>query len=392
MNSIGVVRHGRSIRAADLWRWTGLCRLLLLGTVISHAALPQATNIWTAPFKSAVFANVSWSTPAVAPDGAIYIGAFDGILHAYNPDGKEKWRFHTTSQIKSSAAIADDGTIYFGCRDHKFYALTPDGKLKWTFETGAWVDSSAGIARDGTIYFGSWDKNFYALTPAGALKWKFPVGGIVDSSPAIAADGTLYFGAHNKKFYALDPAGQPRWTFATEAEITASPAIADDGSIYINSTDGNLYRLQPDGAQMWRCRIGGGSDSSPIIADNGNVVLAAGRSPMIVSPAGKIVWQWQSPYWIDVTPAAAEGMVCFWAPHREIWGREPNGHELWASVTPSEIVSSLVISDQGIIYFCCPGGLLAWQAPLPLHPARSSWPMFRGDARHTGRVAATVPH
>ena len=66
-------------------------------------------------------------------------------------------------------------------------------------------------------------------------------------------------------------------------------------SVYFSSTDGNLYRLKADGTERWHCRIGGGSDGSPVLAENGNVVIAAACKTLIISPAGAIIWSWESP-------------------------------------------------------------------------------------------------
>lgn len=354
----------------------------------AQAGQPEATNLWTFPFVPSGVGgdHGSSSTPAVGPEGTIYTGEFNGGLYAVAPDGKERWRFQTGREIKSSPAVADDGTIYFGARDHKLYALTPAGKLKWTFATEAWVDSSPAIAADGTIYFGSWDKNFYALNPDGSVKWKFATGGIVDSSPAIAADGTVYFGAHDKKFYALDAGGKPRWTFPTGAEITSSPAIGDDGSVYFSSTDGNLYRLNADGTERWHCRTGGGGDGSPVLAENGNVVIAAADRTLIISSAGAINWTCGAPGWIDETPLVVQDAVCFSQPWRQFLARHLDGAEYWVGGVSDNLTSSPVIGNQGQIYFCCGTLLIALQPPVALLPAKSSWPMFRANARHNGRV------
>jgi len=368
--------------------WWTLAAFLLLWSLSLRAETPrpQATNLWQFTFDYSLHDNATCSTPAVAPDGTVYAGAFDGILHALTPAGQEQWRFQAGREIKSSPAIADDGTIYFGTRDRSLYAVTPGGKLEWKFPTGGWVDSSPAIALDGTIYFGSWDKNFFALNPDGSLKWKTTVGGIVDSSPAIAADGTIYFGAHNKKFYALDAGGNVRWTFLTEAEITSSPAIGADGSVYFSSTDGNLYHLKPDGSEIWRFRIGGGSEGSPVLDEEGNVMVTAAHQMMAISAAGSKLWSMGLPCWVDEAPAVAHGTVCFSAPWRRLMARTSNGPDLWEGQTTRNLSSAPVISDQGLVYFCCETYVQALQPPVALRPANSSWPMFRANARHTGRV------
>ena len=174
--------------------------------------------------------------------------------------------------------------------------------------------------------------------------------------------------------------------FATEAEITSSPAIGEDGGIFFASTDGNLYHLKADGSEIWRCRIGGGSDSSPVLADNGNIVIGAGFQVLIISPAGAVVWRWNSDFWMDSTPVTAQGMICFPTGGRRLLARQPDGAELWEIQPHDAMSSSPVISDQGQIYFSANRCIQAVQPPGLLRPAKSPWPMFRADPRHTGRA------
>jgi len=172
----------------------------------------------------------------------------------------------------------------------------------------------------------------------------------------------------------------------TGAEITSSPAIGDDGDVYFSSTDGNLYRLKADGTERWHCRIGGGSDGSPVLADNGNVAIAAGQKNLLISSAGTLLWSSESPCWIDETPAVAQGTVCFSRPWRLLWAISPTGGGLWESPALQNLSSSPVITSQGRIYFCCGPYVQALQPPTALLPAKSTWPMFRANPRHTGRM------
>ncbi len=328
------------------------------------------------------------STPALAPNGVIYVGTFDGNLLAIRPDGKLKWSFKTGLEIKSSPAVADDGSIYFGSRDRKFYALTPAGKLKWSFATAAWNDSSPAIATDGTVYFGSWDTNFYALNPDGSLKWKFPSGGIIDSSPAIGSDGTVYFGSHDQNLYALSPDGKLRWKFPTQGPITSSPAVGDDGSVYFASTGGNLYALRADGTQQWRVRTGGASESSPVLG-KGVIYIIAGIRFYSISSAGKNNWFWiTAVVWNDTTPVVlANGDAYFAWPWSSLMGVRPSQPFVQQIKLDGNITSSLTAADNGTIYFDCGPDLVAVAPTNAAPPAKSPWPMFRANPQHTGRVA-----
>lgn len=370
-----------------------LC-LALASRALADDPVPVATTLWSVK----VGEIGSASTPALAPDGTIYQGTFDGRLLAFHPSGKLRWKFSTGREleIKSSPAVAEDGTIYFGARDRKFYALTPGGKLMWSFTTGAWVDASPGIAVDGTIYFGGWDKTFYALDPAGAVKWTYPVGAVVISSPAIAVDGTIYFGAFDKYLYALTPAGKLKWRFATGAEITASPAIGADGTVYVPSLDGFLYAVRPDGTERWHFRGGSYSEASPVVDAAGNIYLAgvvkAGSFDKYrVTPAGEGQQVGGLSCLVEGAAAVVAGQVYWPQPWRAVQADVdgPGETVVWNVRTESNVSSSLTVAADGRIYFMGERYLYAVQpAGAGLPPAKSSWPMFRANARHTGRVAA----
>ena len=359
-----------------------------LSAPVIFSAQSAATISWTLPLQC----FYGDSSPAIAPDGTIYQATFDGSLLAITPQGRVRWTFKINSEIKSSPAIADDGTVYFGARDRKFYAVTPRGKLKWTFPTAAWVDSSPAIGADGTIYFGSWDNNFYAVDPNGSKKWVFATSNIVVSSPAIGADGTIYFGSHDKKFYALKPDGKLSWSFLTGGQIISSPAIAADGTVYFTSLDGNLYALRPDGSELWRLHTGGWGESSPVLDESGNLYLPADGSDLSIGSDGKKRWGWGKKNEIspDVTPAAAaNGLIYFSLPWWTMVAINRDGVEQWRGTVVINFAGSPVVGDDGTIYACDGSRLYAINSTNGLAPpAKSSWPMFRANPRHTGRVRA----
>ena len=331
------------------------------------------------------------SSPALAPDGTVYQGTFHGWLLAVTPTGKIKWQFKAGREIKSSPAVGADGTIYFGSRDRNFYAVDAAGKLKWKFATGAWVDASPALAADGTIYFGSHDKTFYALTPDGKLKWKFATGKIISSSPAIAADGTIYFGGHDKNFYALTPDGKLKWKFATGGEIDASPALAADGTIYFSSTDGLLHALTADGTERWQLRTGGYNGVTAVLGEDGSIYLTAGKKYIFINPEGKIVFQTPTEdVPIDMAAAVtANREVIFSIPWLRIgsFNLDHTWPPAWVFQMSFNLAGAPNVDPQGIIYASNGWNLMAVKPPHPAPPANSSWPLWRGNAQQTGRVA-----
>ena len=375
-----------------IWQWRlgwGLLVLLINPARGLAGDLPEVLPLWT--FRLPEVINSSRATPAIGNNGVVYLGTFYGLFLAISPGGKLLWSYDTHSEVKSSAAVGQDGTVYFGARNRCFYALTRDGRLKWSFTTGGWVDSSPALGADGTLYFGSLDGFFYALKPDGSLKWRYNVGSAVDSSPSIGADGIVYFGAHDGNFYALRPDGRKQWRFKTGGPVVSSPAIGQMGTVYFTSTDGNVYALDAGGRERWQYHTGSMTESSPVLDESGNIYLGGDHWSMeSLSGDGKLRWRWPSPVLMDTTAATMDGRVYTSMPWGMLYAFKSTGSDpVWRTRTAFNLSSSPAIDAQGTIYFVCNLFLYA------VHPMdrtgaaggmKSSWPQFRGNACHTGRV------
>jgi outer membrane protein assembly factor BamB len=220
------------------------------------------------------------------------------------------------------------------------------------------------------------------------VKWKLAVGASMVSSPAIAGDGTIYFGAFDHKLHALNPDGRAKWTFATDSEITASPAIGADGTVYITSMDGNLYAVNSDGTERWRFHTGNTTEASPVLDENGNVYVPANTfCEYCVSKDGRGHGITGLSCPVDASAVAVSGRVYCSCPWRTLEAFHTNGELLWEARTGENVSASPVVGADGVVYVTAYKQVLAFQPPggaLPL--AKSSWPMFRANPRHTGRV------
>lgn len=111
------------------------------------------------------------SSPAIGPDGSIYVGSNWGTFYCISPSGTETWRYETRSDVRSSPAINADGTIFFGTMDGFLYALNSNGTLKWRYLTKGSIFSSPAIDGEGDVWIPSWDGYVYGNlnhTPAAA--------------------------------------------------------------------------------------------------------------------------------------------------------------------------------------------------------------------------------
>jgi len=239
------------------------------------------------------------TSPAVAPDGTIYIAARGttggGRLYALNQDGTEKW--HTSiNRPRSSPAIGSDGTIYVaGCGPDdsadKLYAFNPDGTVKWSISEAGGVWSSPAIGSDGTIYIGTLEPGgLWAFNPDGTSKWTFDTGyyvseGGVYGSPAIGSDGTIYVGTRGGKFYAINPDGTEKWSLSMGG-VYGSAVIDSNETIYIGSCDKNLYALNPDGTVKWTFVTGAEVCSSAAIDSEGTIYFGSNDGKLYAIYAG----------------------------------------------------------------------------------------------------------
>jgi outer membrane protein assembly factor BamB len=240
---------------------------------------PDGHTNWILPLQAPVLMS-----PAIAADGTIYTGTYSNSLgtrlYSIKPSGTTNWVFNLGSLSTSlmsvqfpSPAIGPDGTIYVGSFDKKVYAILPNGQKKWTFQMTNVTYVSPAIGDDGTIYIGSDDGNFYALAPNGMKKWQYYAGGQTDSSPAVGSDGSIYFGT-STGFYALDRTGHLNWSITGQGAFLSSPAVCADGSVVFASLSGHVYRYTAAGALV---SSGGFPDavySSPAIGRDGTIYLA----------------------------------------------------------------------------------------------------------------------
>ncbi len=335
------------------------------------------------------------SSPAMGPDGTVYIGSDDGKLYAVNPDGSKKWEYKTGGAVQAPPAIGRDGSIYVGSNDKTFYALNPDGTKRWSFATQGQIGGCAAIDAANTIYIGSQDGNIYALGPNGQSRWTFTTGGGVYASPAIGADGSLYIGSYDGRFYAIRENGTTNWSFLTGNAIYASAAIGPDETIVVASLDKTLYALKADGTKLWQFTTGAPIYSSPVIGPDNTIYVGSTDTKFYaIRPDGTQKWVVTTGYSILYSTAsvAANNSIYVGSFNSSLLAFSPGGTTNWTFATGAPVVSSPLIGPDGSVYVGCRDAKL-YCLPGTNLLARSAWPMFQRDVRHTASsfVARGLP-
>jgi outer membrane protein assembly factor BamB len=287
-------------------------------------------------------AVIRWSSPAIAADGTVYVGASSNRLLALNTDGSLKWARTLSTSVFTSPAIGTDGTVYVSSFDATLHAVSPDGNLKWSAPTGFTTLSSPLVGGDGTIYIGAnglsafgadgsrkwllsapgemratpvflpngsivaagFNGTVLGVTPDGRELWRFTAGNTVFSSPATDAAGRVFFGSSDGLVYALSSLGQKLWTFATPSPVNSSPAVFG-GKVFVGGGDSKFYALDAaTGASVWTTTVGGVVNSSPVIDSGGWVYFGASDNKLYgLKPDGVLGWNFALNGAIDSSPS-----------------------------------------------------------------------------------------
>jgi outer membrane protein assembly factor BamB len=348
------------------------------------------------------------ASPALGPDGTIYINAKDEFLYAIDQEGSLKWRFTASAQLAPSPTVAPDGSIYVGSQDGRLFAISPQGKKKWEYSFGSYAPSPAAIAADGTVYIGSQDDNLYAVNQDGSIQWSTSVGIFAEEEKppmplAIDADGTLYLLNFLPNLYAVDREGNIKWD--TRVSLVdwvyplGSPAIGSDGSIYVHSGT-RLGEFDQNGRYKQNIDSDGffTFTSSPVIALGGTIYLSFDGpiqiGPQLYYESGLLAfansldvkWIFETGDLVYSTPAIdQQGNLYFGCDDSFLYALHQDGSEYWKYQTGGAIRSSPNISQRGIIYFGSEDGYLyALIGGSPLS-SEAPWPKYQADSANSGR-------
>ncbi|MEP0813055.1 MAG: PQQ-binding-like beta-propeller repeat protein [bacterium] len=264
-------------------------------------AVDPATGVWTIDFDiDPGITDLVDSSPAVGRDGIVYVGRNNGSLYAVDPVNRtNKWTFPTGSTMHSSPMILPDGSILVGSNDDYIYSISPAGVENWKYNTGGDVGfASPAVAGDGSIYVagGQFSTSILIkLDQSGNELWTRPLGAESDSSPTILDNGDVVIGCSDDQVYCFSPSGSPRWQFIPEDaghryDFDCPVAVGPDGTIFAMNYNAYVFAIDPaDGSQIWEYDgnvYGTNSYASPTVDAEGNLFFCAGNYIVAVKSSG----------------------------------------------------------------------------------------------------------
>ncbi|MGO8968994.1 MAG: hypothetical protein ACLQDQ_05420 [Myxococcaceae bacterium] len=249
-----------------------------------YAIAPSGCVEWVAPL-----ADNAYSSPTVAPDGAIYLATIYKIL-AFGVDGSAMWAATINPNTAAgfgagTPVVGPDGMVYAGGAQTGLSAFNGSGVAQWT--TAGYL---ASLGDDGTIYLVE-QSALRALTPLGAQLWSVTFQyGLSEVQPVSAADGTVFVvgGSYiGGGLIAVEATGVPQWEASYPSNLALSPPIlGGDGTAYVGTMDIVIADCGP-GCPSSTCTCGPetlGSGLRAILPDGG-AAWVFGPNAAFASPA-----------------------------------------------------------------------------------------------------------
>lgn len=191
-----------------------------------------------------------WTSPAVG-GGVVYVGSFDGKLHALSSEeGKELWNFRLPAAVASSPVVWEDAVI-IGSFDGHLHCIV-SGKERWKFRGGSWFWARPFVSK-GVVYAGCLDGKAYALeVGTGEKLWQFGVDSPIASSPLLMGDLLIVASEAGKLHFINASTGELVRNVSLGSPVVA-PLYGEGDIVYVHARNGYLYAVKiPGGEIAWK--------------------------------------------------------------------------------------------------------------------------------------------
>jgi outer membrane protein assembly factor BamB len=125
-----------------------------------HAwSVPEHKLRWNERFDHSICA-----TPAVAPDGTIFLADLGGWVHALAPDGTRKHRYATGSEYLLAGGVCDQqGTVFIGDPLGVVHTILAHGAGKALWEAPGGIQGRLAFDAQGNLHVPATDRQVYVF-------------------------------------------------------------------------------------------------------------------------------------------------------------------------------------------------------------------------------------
>ena len=305
--------------------------------------------LWSAEIEEPSFSQV-----VEGADGTLFVGTENGKVQAIKPGGSVIWSFTATPPVPTPA-VGPDGMVYLRGGDGALFSLRPDGRRRWTTDIGAepkLLGPSPLIGPDSYGYLTSYHQGVvYMIQPGGFFQWAINTHARTLAGPAVGPDGTVYAGAADGILRAIDREGLERWRVDLGGPVSGPPAIGADGAVaaLIGEGGAELVSVGADGRVRWRtpgCWGRGAPLMWVALAVDGRAQVGA----CSIGPNGDRAWSaslrasWTTPSVLD-----GDGQA-FTAAGEAVYALGPDGTVRWRLALESVALMPPSIGSNGTLY------------------------------------------
>jgi outer membrane protein assembly factor BamB len=201
-----------------------------------------------------------------AGENLVLVGTPEGMVLAFNQNGKALWKSKVSSEVLSAPKVSG-GVVVVRTGDSRIFGLgAADGKRKWVYERSnpaLSLRSAAGVLLDGgAAYAGFAGGKLVALkVDDGRVLWEATVAQakgtteierIADITSQPVVDGRMVYAvAFQGRVAAVDRTnGRVQWTRDISSYTGAG---AEDTRVYVSHSSGAVYALDYNsGKSYWR--------------------------------------------------------------------------------------------------------------------------------------------
>jgi len=169
-------------------------------TTTGRIVIASGTSILFLSASGQIVAQSSLSatvvgSPAVAPDGTLWVLTQDATLHSLDAEGRFRTRTAIGGRVSGGGAIAvaSDGSVRVGTRDDAIVCVGPSGTERWRLTGEGSFVGGLTLDLDDTLLAISQAGRLVAVDARGQVMWRIETGSFAPlTSPVLGADGTIY--------------------------------------------------------------------------------------------------------------------------------------------------------------------------------------------------------
>jgi len=257
-------------------------------------------------------------TPAIGPDGAIYVvttPAWDSDylrrVHDFGDSARVEWSLFlgVASPVDKGAVVGRDGTVYAVGYDHLhqcsfLVAVDSNGDVLWEDSARIQIGGTPVIDGQDRILVADLNGGIYCYNPDGSLAWCVATEGLCPGSTAIGIDDQVIVTTDELACIRnFDSHGNERWTSSGELDLQGwnTPCVTKDSTVIaFDEGSGYVYEIDDDGRTLWEFsiydslyydkhrpkRLDGEGYTSPAIGPNGDLYVTIEEGLVCIAHGG----------------------------------------------------------------------------------------------------------